>query len=461
MPKRKRPVRSRHPGVVIKERKLPSGATTYRARFTDPDTGREVYVTLDGELGLTTAEARTLWAKRKAQTLAERRAALAAGAPTKTKTTVDDAITGFFSAQSHLRQRTLETYRQRVELFRTWMKGRGMAHVEAITPMLLAELRTVIVAGGKQVVQKGKRRGAREQAAAKRAAPTVNSYLTSTKILLNHLRALGRLPMLSKDVISDTLKPLPMPREQAEYLTAVKIAKLLDAAQRHDAAVFDETRDEHAGLRVRGTTRRYEPIASFAAFLLLTGCRRGEALGLTWADVDLDALDAQARVVGEIRLGATRTKTHRARTIGLEVSPALRTLLASMKLQAGRDAEKQHVFGGAPGYTADLVESARARMIDEYGAPRFDWQMLRSTCATYLTNSPGIFVAATVFLSARQLGHSVAVAERHYLGVHRGIPKDAHTLEAAMQIEPQMCELVRGTSARELAGGVVSLRAGA
>lgn len=46
--------------------------------------------------------------------------------------------------------------------------------------------------------------------------------------------------------------------------------------------------------------------------------------------------------------------------------------------------------------------------------------------------------AATVFMSARQLGHSVAVAERHYLGVHRGIPKDAHTLEAAMQIEEAM-----------------------
>ena len=60
---------------------------------------------------------------------------------------------------------------------------------------------------------------------------------------------------------------------------------------------------------------------------------------------------------------------------------------------------------------------------DGYGAPDFDWQMLRSTCATYLTNAPGIFGAATVFLSARQLGHSVTVAECHYLGVHRGIPK--------------------------------------
>ena len=60
---------------------------------------------------------------------------------------------------------------------------------------------------------------------------------------------------------------------------------------------------------------------------------------------------------------------------------------------------------------------------------------MRSTCATYLTNAQGIFGSATVFMSARQLGHSVMVAERHYLNVHRGIARDARTLEAAMQID--------------------------
>jgi hypothetical protein len=66
--------------------------------------------------------------------------------------------------------------------------------------------------------------------------------------------------------------------------------------------------------------------------------------------------------------------------------------------------------------------------MSEYGAPPFDWQTLRSTCATYLTNAPAIFGAATVFMSARQLGHWVAVAERHYLGVHRGIAAEAKSL---------------------------------
>jgi hypothetical protein len=38
-------------------------------------------------------------------------------------------------------------------------------------------------------------------------------------------------------------------------------------------------------------------------------------------------------------------------------------------------------------------------------------------------------------MSAQQLGHSVTVAEKHYLGVVRGIAKEAKTLEQAIQIE--------------------------
>lgn len=436
MAKRRRRVRSRHPGVVIKQRKLPSGATTYRARFTDPDTGREVYVTLDGELGLATGDARGLWAKRKAETLAKRRAELAAGAPTKTHTTFDDALSAYREgAEKLLRASTLGTYEQAFAWLRRWASERGLAHVEALTPALLADLKDALVAGDKRVVKKGARRGTRTSSTAKRSPVTINTYLKNIKLVLNHLRARGLTPGLSKDAIGDALKPLSVPREQAEYLTATKIANLLDAAMRHDADTYVETREEHAGLRKRGTTPRYTPIAPFTAFLLLTGCRRGEALGLTWGDVDLTAVDSQGHAVGEIRLKAAATKTKHARTIGLEVSPALSTMLAAMKLKAG---DGPFVFGGKNPYTTDLVEAARARMIDEYGAPKFDWQMLRSTCATYLTNAPCIFGSATVFMSARQLGHSVAVAERHYLNVHRGIPREARTLEAAMQVEDLM-----------------------
>jgi len=84
-------------------------------------------------------------------------------------------------------------------------------------------------------------------------------------------------------------------------------------------------------------------------------------------------------------------------------------------------------------FTRATAEAAAKRLRNEYGAPeKFSWQILRSTCATYLTNAPGIFGAASAYRSAKQLGHSVQVAEKHYTDVLRGIPRDARTLEEAM-----------------------------
>jgi hypothetical protein len=114
--------------------------------------------------------------------------------------------------------------------------------------------------------------------------------------------------------------------------------------------------------------------------------------------------------------------------------------LAALKLQAGKNV---FVFGGRAPLSRTRVEAARKRLVHSYGAPRFSWQNLRQTTGTFLTNAPGIFGAASAFMSARQLGHSVTVAEKHYLGVVRGIARESRTLEAAMQIEDlarEVCE---------------------
>jgi integrase len=436
MAKRRRRIRSPHPGVKLNARVLPSGRTQWRARFTDPDTGRKTDVTLD-PVALPTHEARRLWAVRKAQSIAKEHMEVASGAPRSNAKPLADALNAFReSAALRLRRKTIVTYELAIARLLTWAERSGIESTADLTRVRLAHFRAYLVAAPCKTAKRGGTRGARKETARKRSPVSINVELRSSKTLLNAWRVAGLLPHLDRDAIGDALKLLPVPREQPEFLAPAKLQKLLRAALRHDTAVFAETRQEHAGLKPLGTTVRYEPISFFTTFLLLTGCRRGEALGLTWDDVDLDAVDSQGHVVGEIRLKAAATKTKRARTIGLEVSPALRSLLAAMKLRAASDvAAGLRVFGGATHYTADLVATARQRLIREYGAPDFDWQTLRSTCATFLTNAPGIFGAATVFMSARQLGHSVTVAERHYLGVHRGIPHDARTLEAAMQIE--------------------------
>ena len=446
--KRRRRTRSRHPGVKLKRRLLPSGGISWRACYRDPDSGRTVYVTLD-PAEVPTQEAREQWAIRKYKALAKRRMDLEAGGPLRSETPLAQAIDDFYEASEHrLEASTLATYRHGIERLRQWAQTTGgVRFVEELNPGRLATFRAALIAGQKQTAARGHKRGARKAGKGKRAAITTNTYLTSCKILLNHFRKLGIAPALSRDTITDALKPLPLRREQPVYLPPTKLQKLLQAAIRHDADVFAETRAEHARLRPRGSTPRHEPIAPFVAFLLLSGCRRGEALKLTWAEVDLDAIDDRDRKVGEIRLRAEQTKTRRARLIGLEVSPALRKLLVQMKLCAGRNADALYLFGGAKPYSVDTIQAARRRLVREYGAPTFDWQALRSTCATFLTNAPGIFGSASAFHSSRQLGHSMAVAERSYLGVHRGIPVDARTLEAAMHIEPTLEQTIATLSA--------------
>lgn len=73
--RRVRRTRSNHPGVVLAERKRPGSGTSWRARYTDPNTGAVVWKTLDAILS--TKEARAQWAKNLSRSLAHLRANLA------------------------------------------------------------------------------------------------------------------------------------------------------------------------------------------------------------------------------------------------------------------------------------------------------------------------------------------------------------------------------------------------
>ena len=448
---RRRRKRSPHPGVKLKKRTLPSGRVRWIARYVDPESGKERDQTLDLQ-ALPTRETRTLWAKAKSKELATRRMDLAAGVRRAPEpVSLEAAVAEYLStAEVRLRPNTIAAYRQSLNRMLRWAARAKVTTTAQLGTKELAALRDALIAAPKATPVRGGRRGAHKPSGKRRTVPSINADLRSIKAMLGVLRKRGQLPNLHRDDIADALATLRAPRDDPPFLTPADLRRLLEAAMRHDDATFDATRREHAGADPRGTTRRYSPLAPFVAFVLLTGCRRGEALSLQWRSVDLDALDSQGRRVGEIRLCAAGTKTHRGRTIGLEVSPALRTLLSSLRLRSGG---RGYVFGGETPYTVHQLTAARARLVADFGAPEFSWKMLRSTCATYLTNAPGIFGAASIHLSSRQLGHSVAVAEKHYLGVHRGIPRDARTLDAAMQLEAALSALVGSVTAVGAPGG--------
>ncbi len=458
---------NKHPGVVIIRRVLPSGAVRWQLRYRDPDTNKfklplfKEPVARDSE---GPPRAVVQWAVETSKTIARRRRELESGAPRATGTSLRDAIGRYFKDHARLRPKTVQAYRGATDKLEAWAAGEGIDSADDLTRAHLLSFRAELANAPKQAPiapeldDKGKptgpraKRGAKQATDKARSAHSVNRELRSLRTVLGYVRDLDLLPKVSHDDLRRALKRMSTEGERAEYLKVHELQALLDAALRHDADTVI-SRAEEADIRAeakargvsreamrlvrpRGTTPRFDPVSSFVAFVLLTGMRVGEAIELTWDSVDLDALDHDGNKVGEIHLAGSKTKTKKARTVGLEVSPALHKILSALHLASGG---KGRVFA----ITNDEADAAAKRLRKTFGAPQaFGWQMLRSTCATFLTNAPGIFGAASAYRSAKQLGHSVIVAEKHYTDVMRGIPREARTLEAAMQIEEHVGRVI-------------------
>jgi integrase len=407
----------RHPGVVLLKPD-PKRRIGWRARYVDPDSGRTIKESLDP--ALRSAELREDWAIRKSKALARRRLELEGGAPRTTGTELGDAVKRYFEDHPILRERTREIYRRASDKFVAWCTRHGIKSADEVTGPRLVAFRATLVKEPKRKRVRGKR-GAVEETRSVRAPATVNQELRALGTVLTYIRRLGLLPMISSDHIRDGLTKLALSVERIDFRKPPELRALLDASIKHDAATFEATREEHAGKREAGTTQRHKPIVPFVCAAMLTGMRLGELLGLTWERVDLEAGHA-----GEIYVTA-ESKTKRARTVDLEVSPALGTMLRAIR--------PNNAAGSVFGLTRDEARTAERRLRAEYGAPNgCGFQALRRTCGTFLTNAPGIFGAASAYRSARQLGHSVQVAERHYLGVVHVDP-NARTLESAMGID--------------------------
>jgi integrase len=234
------------------------------------------------------------------------------------------------------------------------------------------------------------------------------------------MRRRDLLPELSSDAIFDRLAYLPEDRSLPEFLNIGQIKALLEAADRHDAKLTD------------GQGHYHYAIAPFIHVVLLTGLRLAEALSLRWRDVDFDEW--------VIRLPESAGKGGRGRLITLKESPSVHALLSARKAAAAE--HDPFVFSRTiiknnrlrhDALSRETAESCRKRIGTKFKFP-FGWHTLRRTCATFLVCAPGIYGAASAFLAARRLGHSVTVSERLYAGQLTNIPPECRTLEQAMQI---------------------------
>jgi integrase len=329
-----------------------------------------------------------------------------------------DVVARFVDERSvEWKSTTAGTYRAAIKSFVDWARAARVRSVSQLDATALAKYRAHAIATPCRVTSRGAPKNQRKSASG------VNCQLRAVAAMLQVLRKSGQLsPALTSDAIKDNLKQLPVQHIRPDSLKPAQLRALLVACRKHDA------------------TSRAQPIAALVVTMLLSGMRLGETRRLTWSDVDFD----------ELTLRVVAGKTGRERLVDLKVSPALVKLLKSMH----RRRTGALVFE----LTRHAITHGRRRLIDEYGAPSFLWSQrhsrsgsrsvptLRSTCESYLANAPKILIfgASSARRVADQLGHSVQIAERHYLGTMRHIPTNAKTLEAAMEIERELRSLTRG-----------------
>lgn len=426
---RRRP-RTSHPGVKLLRRVRARGVV-WLARWVDPDAKCVKEVSLH-RLGLMSKEARRAWCVTKSRSIQQRRADILSGAALVTTTALPAAVGEFFVRRSTLCASTLASYLQGTDAFLLWARNAGVETTEALTPKHLMDFRAWWAVRPAQTQARGESigRGKRVESIRKRSPLTINRGLGVVRAMLNELRMIGATPKLTSDLIRDTLKFEKRHRALPHFLKPNEITALVGAALMHDAEKYVLTRAEHDGHAKPGTTPRYAPISPLVLTALLTGCRFGELASLRWRSFSI--------AESEIVLAHDETKTRQARRIDLTPTPLLAGLLRAMQAQGCGE----FVFGGTSPLSRDVAEGARKRLIRSFGAPRFTWHCLRRTCGTFLTCAPGIYSGASAYLSAKRLGHSVAVAEAFYVGALTTVDKLATTLEAAMTLKPEQFDAV-------------------
>lgn len=403
------PRKSDTPGAWILK-KTREGEVFWIGRWVDPITKKRHDLRFDTH-GITNAQERRAWARRKSEEVQATRKAVQLGRVAG-RTEVKDAVEAYLNdcRGRGLRAVTVRRYREPLESLRDWLGARGRRVVQELTRHDLMAYR----------------QGVMQQPFKPR---TKSNHLETVFTALVWWQKNLLTPLLTREDLEHACERLPRDPTVIRCLRPDDIRAILQAA-----------------------VERLEPDGiAFVVLALLTGMRVGELMGLAWAEVDLGALPGGVvRVAQGVETHAApkatgaRTKTRIARVVDLSVAPLAKAVLDAFPRRG------PWVFRG------DKPVSRRAEgewkaALQVLSAP-WTWQNMRQTCGSYLACSPGIWGSAGVYRTARQLGHSVAIAERSYYGVLRAVPASATVLEDAMEARAEFDSALSALNARTSKG---------
>ena len=161
--------------------------------------------------------------------------------------------------------------------------------------------------------------------------------------------------------------------------------------------------------------------------LYVVGCRRGEALALTWSDIDLKAgavrisKSISFKGNGETSYTVTTTKTKESRTAAI---PSF--LCEELKAYKKTRADAKFLFGGANPLKPSSIRRAMDAATELAKVKRIRVHDLRHSCASFLIHSGASIVAVS-----HQLGHK-DVEQTLNTYAHL-LPDDREVIRAALE----------------------------
>jgi integrase len=408
----------------------------YRLQWRDPDSGKVRRKTFHRSMQHETkaaARAREAEAARLAKRIERRELEIAEGAPRASGAIFKDEVERFFTAHPSLRERTVRDYRQSVGKLLDFAKREGIENVDDFDQRKLMLFVEEVRTQRKHSVARGGRRGARKKTGELRSPYSINRDLRGCSRVLRYMVRTRAITKLTRDDLAEIFELQRVERKKKKPLKRGELRALLQAALRHDADTFRQTREEHRN-GATGATPKHTSIGPLIAYTLLTGCRVGEVLRAEWSDIDLSD--------GAIHID-TRSKTLSEREVDITITPALTQLLRMLRVQTGG---KGRLFEAM---TYETAKTALDRLKAEYGAPAgAGYQRLRVTCTSYLVSSPAIYGQATLYMVAERNGHTPEVLRKHYGTPIKGIGAEVRTIEAAMGIEAELTKIIQAANER-------------